>query len=310
MLPASPDENIPLKERIVKGASHFIGEFEGLINVLQTSTISTDNKLQAKDFNDALKELFTQFAQKKFLLQIINGPVDPEVWHKQKGAFIVPSFFVNSYAGSASIAVETPHPQLYQQLKKVRDNICAQRNTPIYLVAASKTLVEMSCYLPHNQEELEMINGFGKTKAEKYGKEFLSIIRAYCEEQGLVSQIEKKEPKPLKREITARRSDTKEQTFLLFKEGMAIEVIAEQRSLTVQTIQGHLAYYVEQGEIDINQLVSPTKRSLIEPMLNSTEGISIITLKQKLNPEISYGDIKLVMAWRSFSKTNETDTVP
>lgn len=79
---------------------------------------------------------------------------------------------MNAYAGASDKRVDLQHPALFYQLKKLRDAICAKRNLPIYLVAGSKTLEEMATYLPLTVDELELISGFGKAKAETYDHSF------------------------------------------------------------------------------------------------------------------------------------------
>jgi superfamily II DNA helicase RecQ len=80
-------------------------------------------------------------------------------------------------------------------LKKLRDTICSKKNLPIFYVAGSKTLEEMTTYLPQTLDELEQISGFGKAKVERYGNEFLSIIKKYSLENNLFSRISEKQPK-------------------------------------------------------------------------------------------------------------------
>ena len=48
------------------------------------------------------------------------------------------------------------------------------------------------------------------------------------------------------------------------KAGKDIAAIAKERNLSTSTIDGHLAYFVGTGEIDINNLVSKEKQKLIK----------------------------------------------
>ncbi|MCB0739927.1 MAG: HRDC domain-containing protein, partial [Chitinophagaceae bacterium] len=79
---------------------------------------------------------------------------------------------------------DSPHPVLHQQLRKLRDKICAPKNLPIYIVAGSATLDEMARYLPQTTTELKKINGFGDVKVEKYGEQFLAVIHQYTAANG------------------------------------------------------------------------------------------------------------------------------
>jgi hypothetical protein len=212
---------------------------------------------------------------------------------------------VNVYAGEAKERTESPHPVLHQRLRKLRDNICSKADLPIYIIAGTNTLDEMSRYLPQTLVEIRKISGFGDAKTEKYGQQFLDIILEYCGERNLSSLIHEKNPKK-ERKIESgekkKKIDTKAESFRLYKEGKRADEIAKERNLTLQTIEGHLAHYVSIGEINIEELVTKEKISLIEPLTKEFKGGSIITIKEKLGNKVSFGEIRLVLAWLTFKK--------
>lgn len=302
------EENLVLQERVSKAALHFTKELESIIEFLQQPKLATDSKLNAKSVNEGLKEVFAELAVKKHLVQAFEDKIDPDAWYQRKKGFIVPAFPVNVYGGSAGTKSDIPNPALYQQLKRLRDSICDRQGLPIYLVASSSTLEELALYLPQSLEELRGINGFGDTKVRRYGQEFLDIIIGYSEANGLGSNMANKS---LKRERidtgTEKKSkkDTKAETYKMFSEGKTINDIARERNLTIQTIEGHLAHYVSQGIIDIERLVSREKLSLIEPVLETHEGNAMLPVKEKLGNEVSYGEIRLAMAWKEFQDSSK-----
>ncbi|MEA2108070.1 MAG: helix-turn-helix domain-containing protein, partial [Pseudomonadota bacterium] len=79
-------------------------------------------------------------------------------------------------------------------------------------------------------------------------------------------------------------------------QGFGIADIAEKRGLVENTIQGHLSHYIETGDLDIDQLLSPEKRSRMEELLAHASYSSLKTLKTDLGDDFSYGDIKLMMS--------------
>ena len=99
--------------------------------------------------------------------------------------------------------------------------------------------------------------------------------------------------------------NTKQESFNLYKQNKSIEEIAKLRNMTMQTIEGHLAYYIQQGLIPVDELVSREKLVLIEPVLDSYDGKSLKPLKDQLGNEVSYGEIRLAVAWREFQKSKE-----
>jgi uncharacterized protein YpbB len=236
------------------------------------------------------------------MLQGFTGKFNMETFHGRKKNFVTPSFTVNAYAGASEKKVEVAHPALYFRLKKLRDTICARKNQPIYLVAGSRTLEEMSNYLPQTVDELEQVSGFGKTKVETYGKEFLAIINEYSQENDLSSTITAKVPKRKRKERTGPKVDTKAETFNLYTQGKKIVEIAKERKLTTQTIEGHLAHFVENGTIKVEDLVGREKILAIEAVVAEVGDASITQLKEKLGSSISFGEIRLVLASMKYDK--------
>jgi hypothetical protein len=233
----------------------------------------------------------------------LYGEFDIEAYHQKKKNFILPAFGVNVYAGSTNLRSESPHPLLHQKLRKLRDNICSRADLPIYIVAGTNTLDEMVRYLPQNLSEIRKISGFGDAKTKKYGQQFLDIILEYCGEKNLSSLIHDKLPKKEKQSTGSAKKDkvdTKAESFRLYKEGKRVDEIAEERNLTQQTIEGHLAYYISRGEINIDELVTREKVLLIEPVAKTLSGGSLTPIKEKLGNVVSYGEIKLVVAWIQF----------
>jgi ATP-dependent DNA helicase RecQ len=152
--------------------------------------------------------------------------------------------------------------------------------------------------------ELRRVSGFGDAKIEKYGQQFLDIILNYCKTNQLSSLIHNKTPKRERKEKSGeKKPDTKSETFNLYKNGKSVADIAKERSLTTQTIEGHLSHYVRTGEIEIRKLVSEEKIFLIEPHVKNFGGGSITPIKEKLGNGVSFGEIRLVLAWLSFKQS-------
>jgi len=299
------DTNELLKERMNAGAGYFIKEQNKLSVLLNGCPMVTDSRLHAKEINETLKEIFSGLSIKKYLMEGLSGVFDIETYHKRKKDFILPAFSVNVYAGEAKERTESPHPVLHQRLRKLRDNICSKADLPIYIIAGTNTLDEMSRYLPQTLVEIRKISGFGDAKTGKYGQQFLDIILEYCREKSLSSLVHEKNPKKEKKAESGekkKKTDTKAETFRLYKERKRVEEIAKERNLTQQTIEGHLAHYVSVGEINIEELVNKEKILLIEPHVKEFNGGSITTIKEKLGNKISFGEIRLVLAWLVFKK--------
>ncbi|MDP3684412.1 MAG: helix-turn-helix domain-containing protein, partial [Ignavibacteria bacterium] len=162
------------------------------------------------------------------------------------------------------------------------------------------TLIELATYLPKDFSELKKISGFGEIKLQRYGKLFLDQVLDYSQQNNLQSRIMDKTPKRLKKtnpSRTSERSDTKLESFELFRSGKSIAEIATLRNLSTSTIENHLAHYIETGEIEINELVKPEKIEQIEKAIQLHGELLLGVLKNELGENVSYGEIRAVISY-------------
>jgi ATP-dependent DNA helicase RecQ len=68
---------------------------------------------------------------------------------------------------------------LFGLLRQRRKELADAAGIPPYIVFSDRTLVEMASALPQSDEELLSISGVGQVKLERYGEEFLGVIRDY-----------------------------------------------------------------------------------------------------------------------------------
>ncbi|MFA5584530.1 MAG: DNA helicase RecQ [Bacteriovoracaceae bacterium] len=78
-------------------------------------------------------------------------------------------------------AVHTEHQEneLFDALKNLRNQIAREKNLPSYIVFNDKSLHDMCALLPRNDEEFLLVHGVGQSKLERYGAEFLKVIREH-----------------------------------------------------------------------------------------------------------------------------------
>ena len=143
------------------------------------------------------------------------------------------------------------------------------------------------------------INGFGKAKAEKFGDEILDAVQSYCDRYGLESRIYEKarnSRKERKEKSASSKIDSKTISFELYKAGKGIDEIAKERNYVTSTIEGHLSYFVGTGELNVNEFMSKEKSSLINNVVVKFGSSSLKVLIDNLPKEISYNEIRMVLA--------------
>lgn len=114
-------------------------------------------------------------------------------------------------------------------------------------------------------------------------------------------------PKELKTPKTARKSatkpqkekkeDTKVTTFKLYKQGKTVKEIAKERDLNQQTIVRHLAHYVANGMISVDELVPSGRADSIREIISGLGSVkSLSAIKDACPSDVTYQDIVLVIA--------------
>ncbi len=91
----------------------------------------------------------------------------------------------NTYDKTAEKSNEYNH-ELFEQLRATRRELADAEHVPPYIVFQDRPLREMAAQLPQSVEAFIQIHGVGAAKVEKYADVFLPIIRAYCQEHGLM----------------------------------------------------------------------------------------------------------------------------
>jgi hypothetical protein len=110
-------------------------------------------------------------------------------------------------------------------------------------------------------------------------------------EPGLLKKIVKKS---VKKKTSAKKEDTVSITLGLFKQGMTVEQIAEQRAFTVGTIEGHLATAIEQGKMDFKEWLTDEEIDAIGKAWQDAPESGSKYIHDLLGERYSYGKIKAV----------------
>ena len=158
-------------------------------------------------------------------------------------------------------------------------------------------------YLPQTLDELKKISGFGEVKIRKYGQQFLEIIQAYCNENGLSSLMQEKNPSPKRERSTGEESDsTQAKSLQLYNEGLSIAEIAKQRNFAVSTIEGHLAQMVKLNKVDVFKLVSREKIDAILAAIETTQSESATALLEHLGSDYTYTELRYGINYAKYLK--------
>jgi ribonuclease D len=183
------------------------------------------------------------------------------------------------------------HPQLLQALKTWRAEQAAAEQVEHYRILHQRVLLRIAALLPDTPDALRQIKGVGKATVEKYGAQVAGLVSDYCREHAIEPLQHPAEPAGKNKE----KRDTKQISYELFLQGKGIQEIADTRGLAKSTIEGHLAHFVNLGELDINAIVPREKIAMIKQAAEENGRESLGLIKERLGDACSYGEIRLVL---------------
>jgi ATP-dependent DNA helicase RecQ len=176
---------------------------------------------------------------------------------------------------------------LREYLRQWRRITAKEQGVPAYVVLHDTSLDEICRLQPTSIANLLRITGIGERKADHYGQAILSALRQYREGARPAAQPEKKTAPAL-------------ETLQLLAEGKSFEDIARIRGRQISTVVNAVAGLVEKGELEFRpEWIDRNKLAVIEAACASL-GLERLerlkTLKDALPPEITYDEIRLVVA--------------
>ncbi len=189
--------------------------------------------------------------------------------------------------------------ELLRMLRAVRLEIADAEHVPAYQIVADSTLTDMATYLPMTFDDLKRIPGFGDYKVGKYGAAFLQAIKEYCTEHKLQTRMQVVKPKKERKAAAPKDkvSNTQRVTYELFNDGNSLVEIAQQRNMSPTTIEGHLAAYIETGELSISKFIEPKRLATILQIIKQTGQVNALKpIKDLLSDEYTYGEIRFALA--------------
>ncbi|MDL1980968.1 MAG: helix-turn-helix domain-containing protein [Deltaproteobacteria bacterium] len=296
-----PESDAVILERISKASAWFQEKFTEIFGEsVPKLHIETDNTELRKKIDNALSNLKKEIAVKIAGVQCCDKGFSPSSFLRAVSVAEIDltSGKEKKRRSPAYTESDVAHPELFQTLKNWRSRKAKEEEVAHFQVLHQRILIQIVVCLPDNISDLKKINGVGKKTIEKYGKELVALVLAYRKKHG-IDKVVLPELKKLPEEKEAQySSDTKQTSFDMFNTGLTIAGIAKERGLVQSTIEGHLSFFVEKGELDINKLLSPEKQQAIEKELAVDHNNSLSEVKTALGDDYSYGEIRMMLARR------------
>ncbi len=80
--------------------------------------------------------------------------------------------------------------ELFSILKDLRKKISKVKNVPPFVIFQDPSLEDMAIQYPITIDELQNVSGVGAGKAQRYGKEFIEVIKRYVDEKEIIRPLD------------------------------------------------------------------------------------------------------------------------
>jgi len=190
---------------------------------------------------------------------------------------------------AASVAPEVTDidADLREYLREWRRLTAKEKGIPAFVVLHDTTLEEVCRVMPSSIEQLRTISGIGERKADMFGQGILAALRRFKEGARASATPQKKTAPAI-------------ETLQLISQGKSLPEIAEIRGRQLGTVINAVATLLENNEVDFHEdWIDRNKQAVIEAACTRA-GVKAITalkpLKDVLPPEVTYDEIRLVLA--------------
>ena len=184
--------------------------------------------------------------------------------------------------------------ELYAMLKDLRRKVAKQNGLAPYVIFQDPSLEDMSIQYPITMEELQTISGVGAGKAQKFGAEFIKLIKAYVDEKEIIR------PQDMVVKSVASKSNNKIFIIQSIDRKMDFEDIARARNLDMDELLTEIEAIVNSGtRLDIqyylNTIMDEDKvEDIYLYFKEDAETDSLDDAIEELGAEYSEEEIRLV----------------
>jgi len=185
--------------------------------------------------------------------------------------------------------------ELFGALKDLRRKKAKQLSLPPFVIFQDPSLEDMATQYPVNLEELQNISGVGTGKANRYGKDFIELIKKHVEDKDIIR------PNDMVVKTIANKSTNKVYIIQSIDRKMPLEDIASAKNIELPELLSELESIVNSGtKIDINYHINEIldedhQEEVIEYFREEAETESIEDALNELGEdEYSEEDIRLM----------------
>ncbi len=178
------ESDAAIRERVVKGVVYFREKIAEILSPLaESEDPEIDNKEVRKTIEKALQSFRRDVTVKMQLLEVCADGFDMQVYLSARARATVElpkqKAKKEPQEKKTEVAADIVHPELYEALRRWRNERAAEAGLPPYVILQQKALLGIANTLPSGSKELLAVPGVGKKVIEKYGVRLLEIVDRY-----------------------------------------------------------------------------------------------------------------------------------
>ena len=179
---------------------------------------------------------------------------------------------------------EVQREELFDRLVALRRQVAQQQGVPPYIVFTDATLTDMAEKRPFNDYDFQHVSGVGERKLQLYGNLFIAEIRRYMLEKT--------------NDGVRVVGSSALQTWNLYQQKRSLAEIAEERKISVVTVESHLATMYEGGEmLDLYHWIGPEELDIIQGALPLfQEPYAVKEISEHFSDQFGYDKIRWAIA--------------
>ncbi len=193
-------------------------------------------------------------------------------------------------AGSSAIL----DPNLFALLKDLRKQISKRKSVPPFVIFQDPSLEDMATQYPISMDDMGNILGVSKGKAIRYGKDFISLIAKYVEENNIVR------PKDFVVKSIVNKSSQKVNIIQSIDRKIPFEDIARNIQMNMEELLHEMWMIVNSGtKLDINYYIDEnvdeySREDINEYFLTAESDSPEVALAELEDDDITLEEVKLM----------------
>ncbi|HTB31759.1 MAG TPA: helix-turn-helix domain-containing protein [Bacteroidia bacterium] len=279
-----PESNDALQKRIKDAANYFSKEIANWRESFRVHPLSVKAKKVSRKLDEPLEAINIivqeilrkiNFCKEGFLLDAYlehnKKAIEPIEKIKSSNATL------NNIEGGSELNI------LYNRINEFRKKLARENGVPISRVFSNGVIEKICENLPCDNVSLINIKGINKIKIKPFTEDIVQIVNTYCKEKSI-------EPKQI--------TDTVGETLKLIRSGKSITETATERNFAESTIEAHLAKAIGNGQINISEVMPMSEVDEIAKYYTPNGGnIQLAGIKERVPADVSWGKLRMVLAW-------------